>query len=475
MKYPYRSALLAALAALAPLDAATAGEENVDNAGRLDELATVVAAPSKATARPTSTFDNGLQALVDGTDTTPALSGLQVSLLEGAQPTEHYAYGFAQITDDGTVPLEMHHKIRVASISKLVVAIGVMRLVEAGRLDLDADVSTYLGWTLRNPAFADTPITARQLLAHTSSIRDRSAYYIAAGEGELRDFFDPASPHFDAGEHFASGPGQQPGRYFVYANLNFGLLGELIERVSGQRFDQYMTAAVLDPLGLSARFDPCAIEAGKLAAAFRKGDGDGNWHPDGPWIAQVDGGTPRCFYGMRDAAQAESFLAGYVPGSNASLFSPQGGLRASADDLVTVLRLLAGGGVVDSRRLLSEATVAAMLAPQWTLKAAGDNGLSAGEAEPGGPTEGLMTSYGLSVHRIDLRAWGFDSGPRLLVGHLGEAYGVLSHALYDPETGDGIATIITGTADDPAASPPGHSPLYRVEEEILRWWLARVE
>ena len=84
-----------------------------------------------------------------------------------------------------------------------------------------------------------------------------------------------------------------------------------------------------------------------------------------------------------------------------------------------------------------------------------------------------MTSYGLSVHRIDMRAWGFSSGPPLLVGHLGEAYGVLSHALFDPETGDGIATIITGTADDPAKSEPGHSPLYRVEEEVLRWWVER--
>lgn len=84
-----------------------------------------------------------------------------------------------------------------------------------------------------------------------------------------------------------------------------------------------------------------------------------------------------------------------------------------------------------------------------------------------------MTSYGLSVHRIDMRAWGFDAGPALLVGHLGEAYGVLSHALFEPESGDGIATVITGTGDDPALSAPGSSPLYRVEEEVLRWWISR--
>ena len=84
-----------------------------------------------------------------------------------------------------------------------------------------------------------------------------------------------------------------------------------------------------------------------------------------------------------------------------------------------------------------------------------------------------MTSYGLSVHRISLDEWGLGETPELLVGHLGEAYGVLSHALYEPETGNGIATIITGTADDPAKAPAGNSPLYRVEEEIVRWWLER--
>ena len=44
-----------------------------------------------------------------------------------------------------------------------------------------------------------------------------------------------------------------------------------------------------------------------------------------------------------------------------------------------------------------------------------------------------MTSYGLSVHRINLREYGFDLGPEVLVGHLGEAYGLLSHALLDPK------------------------------------------
>ena len=259
----------------------------------------------------------------------------------------------------------------------------------------------------------------------------------------------------------------------MYSNLNFGVLGAIIERVSGLRFDQFMAKEVLEPLGLSARFDPCEVASSQRAAGFRKRPIDGDWDPEGPWVAQVDAGKPRCFYGMTSPEQALEFLASYPLGSNASLYSPQGGLRASADDLLVVLRMLANGGDLDGERVLSETSVAALLGPEWTLNERGDNGLSAGEAEPGGPTDGLMTSYGLSVHRIDMRAWGFSDGPALLLGHLGEAYGVLSHALYDPVSGDGIVTIITGTGDDPAASEPGHSPLYRVEEEILRWWVSR--
>src|SRR4051794_22772706 len=63
--------------------------------------------------------------------------------------------------------LTVDDPVRIASVSKLVVALGVMRLAEERRLDLDRDVSDYLGWRLRNPAFPDRPITLRLLLSHT--------------------------------------------------------------------------------------------------------------------------------------------------------------------------------------------------------------------------------------------------------------------------------------------------------------------
>lgn len=419
--------------------------------------------------------DAKLRAIAEGHGNTAPLSGLQVSLMKAGKPSDGFVFGFALTTETGEHKLRRDHKIRIASISKLVAAIAVMQLVETGKIGLDDDVSDILGWQLRNPNFPSSIITPRQLLSHTSSIRDGSAYWLPAGEN-FRDFFTAGKPAFEDGDHFAKGRGREPGQYFTYANLNFGVLAALVEHASGERFDRYMTAHVFEPLGLEASYNPCDIAADQLAAAYRK-RGPGGWQPEGPWHAQVDAGRPVCYYGMAmdDATEAQAFAEAYVPGSNPTIFSPQGGLRASADDLIVIMQMLVNGGEGNGNRIIRADSAEMMLAPVWTYDRRRGNGNTTGEDEPGGPTEGLMTSYGLSVHRISLSEWGIKDGPDYLYGHLGEAYGVLSHLLFDPATGDGIATIITGSADDPAKAPAGSSPLYRVEEDILRWWLDRLQ
>ena len=411
-----------------------------------------------------------LESLVKGTPVTPALSGLQVSLMRKGSLWKEFALGDALVTPRQERALRTDHKVRVASISKLLVAIGVLQLVEARQLDLDQEAAKFLGWRLRNPNFPNLPITIRSLLSHTSSVRDGTGYFIPAGAGRLREFFSPESDLWGQGSHWASDVKEKPGQYFYYANLNFGLLAELIEKTSGQRFDRYMTEKVLAPLNITARFNPCAIAANQLAAGYRKRDSAGVWSPLGPWLSQVDANSPDCFYGMKNLNDPQIFLDKYKLGSNASLFSPQGGLRASASDLVAILSMLARGGELGGRKILSSLSVDAMLSSEWSLNRRGDNGRSSGESKPNGPRDGLMSDYGLSVHRIDLGSWGFKNGPSLMLGHLGNAYGVLSFALLDPDSGNGIAAIITGVSDDPSKFP-GHSPLYRVQEKLLGWWL----
>jgi CubicO group peptidase (beta-lactamase class C family) len=84
---------------------------------------------------------------------------------------------FIATATDAAKPANAQTMYRIASISKLVVAVGVMRLVEEGKLALDEDVGTYLGWRLRNPHFPDAKITLRMFLTHTSSLRDGAFYF----------------------------------------------------------------------------------------------------------------------------------------------------------------------------------------------------------------------------------------------------------------------------------------------------------
>src|SRR3954464_249255 len=119
---------------------------------------------------------------------------------------------------------------RVASVSKLLVAVGVMQLVEADKLDLDRDVSDYLGWTLRNPAFRDHPITLRMLLSHTGSVREHDDNYVIPLGTTLQTVMADAK-NWDA----AHGPGDG---YFAYTNMNVPIVASVIEKATGERFDK---------------------------------------------------------------------------------------------------------------------------------------------------------------------------------------------------------------------------------------------
>lgn len=405
----------------------------------------------------------------------PETSGLQVLVIQDGRTAFEYASGTARFVNGQSVQLGLEHKMRVASISKLVATIGLLRLVEEGKVSLDVDISDYLGFSLRNPNFPGDSITLRMVLSHTSSIRDGSYYWLKEGEA-FREFFISAGKHYDGGAHFASGSGKAPGSYFTYSNLNFGIMAGVIEKVTGRRFDKYMREAVLKPLGLSASFNVCDVASAEpetMATLFRKRDSAGNWQPDGDWIPQLDDARLSCFYGMEPIARGQQpgpILEVYTPGSNPTLFSPQGGLRASARDLGRIAAFLLQGGSFAGKQLLSTKTVDKMVQPVWVYNAEAENGSTTGGLDPEGASKGLMTAYGLSTHIVDLQEWGLTQDHRYLVGHLGDAYGLMGQFWIDFDSGTALIALITGTSDNPVGSG-GVTPLYRAEEEVLRWWL----
>ena len=106
-------------------------------------------------------------------------------------------------------PFGLEDPFRVASVSKMVATTGFLQLVEQGRIGLDDDAGTRLGFRLRHPAFPDQPITVRHLLSHTSGLRNGPSYPVPAGH-DLREAFDPAGRHFDGGA-WSVPPSHRPG------------------------------------------------------------------------------------------------------------------------------------------------------------------------------------------------------------------------------------------------------------------------
>lgn len=341
--------------------------------------------------------------------------------------------------------------VRIASISKLVAAIGVMRLVEAGKLDLDVDVSKSLGFALRNPAFPDTPITLRLLLSHRSSLTDAAGYYAVPLDGQVQDILnDPRA--WDSAH--------APGAFFRYTNLNFPLVAAVMEKATGERFDQLMDRLVLQPLGLQACYNWATCDEATVARAVVLYDADGK-----PVRDDHHGHRPDC--PVNTARDGSCDLSHWRAGANGSLFSPQGGLRISGNGLAKIGRLLLGSGSVDGVRLIKPDSVQTLLQPVWTY--APGNGLTAEEDDSSQASQGATCRYGLATQTLATPRDGcrddpFDDGIAR-VGHSGSAYGLMSGLWIDRKAGTGVTYFATGMAD----APPGrHSAFAAIEEELAR-------
>lgn len=341
---------------------------------------------------------------------------------------------------------------RIASISKLVTTIGVMRLVEQGKLQLDADVSKQLGFTLRNPAFPDRAISLRMLLSHTSSLTDGAGYWnVPLGSALTSITNDPK----------AWDNVHAPGTFFRYTNLNFPLVAQLMERATGERFDVLMRRLVLAPLHLDACFNWSGCSDAAIARAVVLYDAKGAVEKD-----DLHGKRPDCPVIAADDGHCD--LSRWRAGENGALFSPQGGLRISARDLAKIGRLLLTDGTLDGVRLLSAKSVRVLTTPVWTSN--GYNGTTGEEDEPG--RGGFFCRYGLAMEflasgdgtncRDDL----FGDG-RKRIGHSGNAYSLLSGLWIDRERGTGVAYFATGVPND---SSGAHSAFTGVEEQAAAGW-----
>jgi CubicO group peptidase (beta-lactamase class C family) len=199
----------------------------------------------------------------------------------------------------------------LASITKPILATAVMRLIEDGRLALFEPIERYI------PEFAQPgkpAVTAWHLLTHTSGIEEETSYGFLAAHRE------PASAYLEAA--LRSTIQTVPGTQYRYCSLSFYILAELITRLSGMPYADYLRAQVFEPLGMSSTgFDPDAIDPARRVP-----------------VRNTEGRLPY-------------FI---------SLAAPGGGLWSTAADLVTFGQAFLNDGLHGSYHLLSPAWIETM-------------------------------------------------------------------------------------------------------------------
>ncbi len=367
------------------------------------------------------------------------LIGMSLVVINNGEINDVFHYGKANI--ERNIKVDDSTMFRIASISKTVTATALMKLYEQNLFKLDDDISNYLGYKVSNPSFPDKAITFRMLLTHTSSLLDGDAYdkFLAASYNQnpppaLKQLLT-ADGEFYNKEIWNN---KTPGTYFTYCNLNFGILGTLIEKIDGKRFDIFIKENISEPLGISGSFNVCDIKnINNLATLYRNSE---------PTADDRKGISPT----QRDLSQ-------YKIGDNGLIYGPQGGFRVSAIDLSKYMLMHMNVGGYNGVRILDSSTVNVMHSLQWKFN--GKNGDN---------YHNLFNAWGLGFHLITNSKKGdiiFDGADML--GHSGDAYGLISDMFFDKSGKFGFVFICNGYSGEKEFTNGENSAFYKPEAEVF--------
>jgi len=337
--------------------------------------------------RPAAASAAGLDVTIRDLMVAGKLPGLSAAIVRGGDVVWSGTWGWANIERRrrvGTDTLFM-----LASVSKTVVATAVLQAIEDDLFGLDDDVNEILPFRVRNPVRPDVPITVRQLMTHTSSIRDNWTLLIDSyvqGDATmelgrfLRRYLAPNGADLAPNNYYAFGPG----RSYRYANVGASVAAYLVEAASGIGFDTWCERRIFAPLGMDlAGWHLAGLPRDQIAMPYA-------------WSAGRTGFTPFGHYGYPDY--------------------PDGALRTTARQLARHLGMVMRGGSWDGRRLLSERSVRELRRDQVP------------ELEPG---QGLLW-------------FELPRGDRTLVGHDGGDDGVATVCFFDPADDVGVIALANG-------------------------------
>jgi CubicO group peptidase (beta-lactamase class C family) len=287
------------------------------------------AAASPAAASPTSEhslnsadleafFDGILPLQLERSD----IAGASVLVMKDGNVLLQKGYGYANLKSK--TPVDPNSTIfRLASISKLFTWVSVMQLKEQGKLDLDTDINGYLDFQIR-PAF-NKPVTLRNLMTHTAGFEEVLDDIILTDSKKAVSLRD----HLIRNQPMRLFP---PGEVPAYSNYGVGLASYIVQRASGEPFEQYVHDHIFAPLAMthSSFYQPLEKPLANLASE-----------------------------GYRSSTMK--------PTVGFELFNPvgAGGISSSAADMGRFGQALLNGGELDGRRILKPETLALMWTPQF--------------------------------------------------------------------------------------------------------------
>ena len=327
------------------------------------------------------------------------------------RPLVRCCYGVRNRAKD---PVTLKTQFRIASVTKMVTAIGLMRIWETGLFDLDAPLSAFMPMRIANPAFPEKEVTARQVLSHTSSIKQGMRY---------QPNWENLAVH---NNYFDSGT--EPGSRYQYANLNGGLAGAMIEALSGESVNTCMRSILFDPLGIDAAYNP-----GLLRDTSDMSD-----------ILYEDGTT------LSTAKRELETFRDYDDTCNPREHTDRtvGKLYINADGLHRLASMMVCEGAIGERHFLYGDTVRMMQADQRSI--------------PGSSVH-AASDYGLFVSHVS------PSGAHTWYGHQGRFNGITADVFWEPFSGMTFVMIVNGY--DGALSTEGLAPIARRMMTLAEGWM----
>lgn len=337
----------------------------------------------------------------------------------------HHMLGGTLLLDDGAICTQICSSLktspkrtvtpatvfRVASITKMATALCILRLREQGYFQLTDTLFSLLPCSLPS----DHPLrsaTLEQVLSHRSGLRDTPAYeQVFRNGGSYDEVLQSEGVH-----------GSRPGETFAYCNFGFGLLGSLIEQVTGVSLEEVYQREVFQPLNMRATLDLTQAPTAEVLPISRVFP----YHPRQSWKPEI----PRQMQPLTHADPARHF--GYAAGS----------MYTDAVSLDNLLTMLAQGGQWQDMIYLPAEAVAEMTAVHAAY----------GEASP-------TLSYGLGLLMINDPA----ISSHTLFGHQGFAYGCADGAFFEEGTGRRVVLLNGG------ASEARTGRLGTFNRDILRW------